>query len=316
MTSRILLGTALMSVFAARVMLADVAVGEEKYFDSRWAEVEKTFQAAKEGRDFSRVKQELRKFFSSESQDTKALGLRWLGYHRAEITSEELDDFSKLFLDLNSRSSLSEGVRVEMANRHLANAPAEERRAMYLTAVRTGSVKLEGVEKMPRFVALGRAAADGLEEFRPFVEQYREEINTAYPADPYRRSDKLIWMLKLRAGAKDRADAVRLHATRLAEIEDERLARLMDDDPAFREATMNLLQSACEKQLSEPCLNMGRIALRQGKLREQRVKADPRKQEAIGHDSTDWLEGLRGLTGPARVKVEREKVEASASEPK
>lgn len=314
MTRWLLSWVALASFLAAGVMQAD-GPAPENYFDSRWAEVEKAFQASKESREFSRAKEELRKFFSSEGQDLKDLGLRWVYFHKADLNDRELEGLEDLFIELNPANSLSYGVRSTRAWRHFDNAPMEQKAVLYRRAVSNEKAVIEGVVEMPRQAALGLAALDGLEEFRPFIEQYREEIDRAYPADPYRRSEKLLWILKLRAGARDRADAVRLHAARLVEMEDERLARLMDGDPAFREATMNVLQSACEKRLAEPCLDMGRVALRQSKLREQQVKAGPRKQVAIPENGSDWLEGLRGLTGAARVKVERERMEASTKQP-
>jgi hypothetical protein len=288
-----------------RWSFGDIGPGIKAY-DPRWAPVESAFQAAKETRDFSRVRSELLKLFSSPDQEEKDLELRWISYHKEDLTLGEMDDLDLLFLRANPDQAYS--VKGTIALRHLDSAPTDERRALYLTAVRNGSVKLEAIQEIPRFVALGRAAAEGLEEFKPFVEQYATEIDRAYPQQGYRRSDELLWDLKLRAGAKDRTDALRLHARRLVEMDDERFAGLMRTDRAFRAAAEALLVQGCEMRLAEPCLDLARVTMRQERLKRARSGLEPEsKAEATAEGN--WLVSFREMTGAARVKITREAIE-------
>lgn len=281
-----------------------------KGYDARCAPVERAFQAAKETRDLSKVKAELLKFFSSHSQEERELGLRWINYHRDDLTVEERDELDLLYLRANPDESRS--IKGTIALRHLDQAPAEERRALYLTAVRNGSVKLEAVQEITRAVALGRAAVEGLQEFKPFIEQYAAEIDRVFPQHGYRRSNELLWYLELRSGARDSADAIGLHAQRLAEMDGERFASLMNTDRAFRASTEVALAQSCERKLSVPCQDLARVMIEQEKLKQAHPGLGT---EAAADRSGDWLENLREMTAAVRVRINRENTGEGARRP-
>lgn len=291
--------------------VASVGFGSSPAFleppNPRWAPLEKAYADAEETRDFALLKEELRKFFTSSDRDTQALGLRWIGHRKDSLTSSEIDDLETFYIRLNPEDTISRGLRVEMAVRHLEESALEHRRATYWKAVRDGSVTLEGVEPISRTSAIARAAFEGIEDFAPLIERYAEEIDRVNPESGYRQSARLLWYVKLRAGAKDRDDALRLHAQRLAEMEDDVFHDLMEKDLAFRSSTRWALELACSgtKALSPPCFDFARIAIRQSEFRKARLR-DGSEPDAQLFGGT-WLEGLESMTGAANVQLYRQK---------
>jgi hypothetical protein len=287
----------------------DIVPGNKTY-DTRWAAVEHAFQTAKDTRDFSNVKAELLKFVASRSQEEREPGLRWIDYHRDDLTVEERDELDLLYLRSNPDESRS--IKGTIALRRLDHAPAEERSALYLTAVRNGSVKLEAIHEITRAAALGRAAVEGLQEFKPFIEQYAGEIDRVFPQHGYRRSDELLWYLEFRSGARDSRDALELHARRLAEMDGERFASLMNTDRAFRAATEVVLAQGCERKLSVPCQDLARVMIEQEELKQARPGLGT---EAAGDRSGEWLDNFREMTAAVRVKMNRENADEGSRRP-
>lgn len=278
-------------------------------YDSRWNAAEKAFRMAGQSGDLTEVKNELGKFFASADRDDKSLGLRWIDYHKEDLSGDQRDELESLFIALNPTDTLTRSLRAEMARRHLEAAPVEVRRETYMTAIRSGTVMVESVTEIRRLTALGLAAADGLEEFRPFLEDYAADLNSAYPTMPGNNADYLKVLMDLRAGAKDRQDAVRRHAEKLAAMDAERLAALMAEDTAFRWATRNLAEDVCENQLSVACASLAQVALQQMELRRQREAAG-RKQAAAVYERDNWYEALLAATATARVKHDLEAIES------
>ncbi len=218
--------------------------------DPGWSPLSRALEITQKTRDLSPLKAELKRFFAAHDRAVKESAVLWLGEVKRELSGSQLDELEMLFVELNPADSMSYGFRVEMANRHLEEGSVEERKEIYLRAVREGSVKLEGVEELSRHVALARAASEGIEGFEPLIAQYSDEINRASPQLGYERAKELLWYLQLRAGANSRSGAVGVHARRLREMDSQRLSELMKKDPAFRKATESTLVEACAAQVS------------------------------------------------------------------
>jgi hypothetical protein len=265
-----------------------------------WLQLENAYQRGRATGDLSLLKVELERLFI-KTEDFRVLGLNWIGRHLESLSHAEQEELYGVYLRLRPDDRTAASLRNTIAANRLEDAPREERAALYRTAVRDGSARVPGGDVMVRSVALGMAAADGLEEFRPLVIQFSPEINRAHARNGYQESDYLLILLAFRAGASDRVQANRLHAGRLLELSDDRFFERMNNEPAFREATNALASLACHAWQSGECQKLATLYVRQKEYQAKfqktetlpsEEKAPPRTPDGdlvwMSHLSRDW----------------------------
>ena len=283
-----------------------------------WLGLDSAYQQGREAGDLSLLKVELGRLFASMG-DTSRLGLNWIGRHLDSFTHAEQEELYRVYIELHPSDRTTASLRDTIAANRLEDAPKEERAALYWAAVRNGKARIPGGADLVRSVALGMAAADGLEEFRAALTRFSSEINKAHPRSGYDESAYLLILLVFRAGAPDRAHANRLHAERLLELGDQQFFERMNSDTAFREATDGLASRACRNWQAPECLNRARLYARQ---REHQAKFREADSQTPAHPlprSPDgellWMSRLRAVTGGAgTLLLKRPKVSKKIEE--
>jgi hypothetical protein len=291
-----------------------IAATDDCSIDSRCLD---TFLSqGKETRDFTRLTSQLRYMFESDASQVRDRGLGWLGRHRKEFSVAENNQFDALYIEIRPDDVTARSLRNVIAERNLSASPADHRATIYWQAVRTGSLDIGGADPLDRLSALTAAAADGLQEFEASISYYATELDRGRPVNPgVRRSQELLWLVKMRRGAVNRTDGQARHAEALAEMEPSKFAELMDKDGAFRETTGSLLEAACEgPTITQTCKSLGRLYLKQEELRKgQRPSARERVEGGVSVVEADysgdpaWLANLRNrvATGLAARPEER-----------
>jgi hypothetical protein len=175
-----------------------------------------------------------------------------------------------------------------------------------------GSVTLEGSLTVSRLDALAWGVLDGLDEFRTFVEKYSADLDASEYHSAYRASAFYLWTLGLRKGAHDRADAMRLQAQWLQEMNDLKFSDFMQNDGALGQATMYVFGPSCKGQqrTSEACRSFALIAARQRELLKKRQEAHTQALAVGGNavhlEEPDWLGTMTEQTNAAWVKLVQE----------
>jgi hypothetical protein len=250
--------------------------------------------------------------FASEDGTVRRTAISWIGRHDNEISAGQTIAWFEAFLAAQPDDVMARSLRNAIADRRLASLSREERARLYWMAVREGSVDIGGSDRLLRSVALGRAAVDGLEEFEPAIRAYGGQPDIGSPFPSSQRSEELIWYVRLRTGARDRRDAERLHAERLAQMDPEELADRMTKDLDFQHATMGLMTSVCEKyKIRPPCVDLARAVLLQNDLANRRGQVH-RELGSVeqGKQTTawpSWLEKLHAGTEGVRTKLQIER---------
>jgi len=302
---RLMSAAVLSGVLAVGVTFARVEIPQVLPLDSRCEAVEKAYKAAMTTKDLSDVKRELRKLFGDPRMEVKVVALEWIGRHEDTLTPEQADELLMSFVELNPNEPMSASVRRGIAERHFILLPVGKRAEVCLEAVKNGETLFERQFRLVRTVALGVLANDGLAEFEPLVRQYAKEIDTVSGSSIYKESDYLLWVMKLRSGACDRADGYRLQALRLSQMEPEEFFNLMEKDSAFKWAAAELVPNACKEPLSEACVSLAKVAYLQQELIKRGLV--PRSSTAGGPPSANegpsWLGPLVEKTRTAMPKV-------------
>lgn len=267
-----------------------------------WLQLESAYQKGRSAGDLSLLKGELARLFA-KSEDFRRLGLNWIGRHMESLTHAEQEELYGLYIGLHPDDRTATSLRNTIAANRLEDAPREERATFYRIAVRDGSARVPGGDVTVRSVALGMAAADGLEEFRPLLAQFSSEIDSVHPRRGYKESDYLLVLLVFRAGASDRAHANRLHVERLLELSDKQFFERMNGEPAFREATTGLASLACRNWQTLECQKLARLYLRQkeyqAKLPRTESLTSPEEASRTPDGDLVWMSHLRSFSGGA-----------------
>lgn len=294
---------------------------------SDWHCLDAAFREGMATRDFSLLKNLLDRMFSSKDAAIRDLAMGWLGRHERDFTMQEQIEFDELYIGVSPDNETRRTVLNMLARRKLAILPRDERAKVYWHAVQSGSVNIGSQDPLPRLSALTAAAADGLEEFESAIKKYAAVLDKERQVDlGVNRSDELLWMLRMRAGAKDRLEAEQLHAQGLAKIGAEAFAENMTKDPAFRATTEALADSSCEKfKATNACKTLAEVYLQQEEFRMAGVAViKERKGGAISvteqgrSEEPPWLGALREATKSVRVagRLEQEQEKKGRPEPR
>jgi hypothetical protein len=263
------------------------------------------FERAKVTGDLSEVKRELAKLYLDPSSEIQSAGLAWIGRHEKELTYEQQVELETLYLGVNPKGGFAAGVRESLARERFERWPREEREKAYWEAVKNGKVVVEEYYEIPRPLALGFAAMEGMEQFKPVIESHRAEINLLFKHPGPPETDLILWELELRAGAPSREAAVGIAVGRLAAYEDSQLASLMDEDAAFRQVVADTVDAACGEETAAACVESGRIAVRQEALRRERLRARGKEPPPCypGSGECDWVDRLLDQTRRGRERL-------------
>jgi hypothetical protein len=153
-----------------------------------------------------------------------------------------------------------EGLRDRLATVRLNAASQEDRRRVYWEAVRDGTAATWEGRRIERSKALVSAVEEGMAEFEAFVVQYGGLLDDPRDVVTPKATDRLLWKLRLRRGAKDQGDGARLQAARVSELGVGEFDRLMAADAAFRYTTIMLAKEVCADPKGAPCQNLRSLA--------------------------------------------------------
>jgi len=155
---------------------------------------------------------------------------RWLDLRAFEGLFRQ-SQFARVLLELAATNALRQ-------------APREERLARYCQALREGSATLENGSELQRVEAVMFAAGDGILELKPDIEEHFPEL-----LEPHKEQTPLEYILLIlenRAGGRDREDAARLAAGRLAGLPDAELRDRADSEPVFARVLVETSKFVCE----------------------------------------------------------------------
>jgi hypothetical protein len=269
--------------------------------------VEAEFQRAKATRDWTGVKRELAKLFSSASPDVQGAAMEWVGFHRADFTISEEADFVDLYASINPASPMAAGFRIGLANRKLGESDATLRAAVARDALEHGEVMFDGVLRLTAASALLMAAAEGRDEFLPYLDAYAGELDKNYPLPDCRLSEVLRWSFRLRAGARDARDALTVQAKNLAAMDQAAVAQLYASDCGFVRANYGVASQLCKDQLSDGCRAIAKVAEAQERLYRAHLKATGTGDTSgPPPDDPNWLTSLIESTATTRSTMKRE----------
>jgi hypothetical protein len=285
---------------------------EEREF---WDKLEDAYKAGRPTRDFSALKEVLEERFADRRETIRDGTLRWLGKHYNDLTVDELSEFFQIYWRLQPDDSRSDGLRHVLAECRLAHSSRAERASVYWQALRDRKVDIGGPQPLTWMEALGKAAGEGMDEFRAAIEQHAAEVDALPGQKGTKWSDSLLWELTLRSGAQDEIDAHKLAAQRILGMPTTKVAGLMEDDPAFRGVVENLARVVCEegRPISEPCRNLASTYLRLEQYSEQKQgeaqamqSSAPKALDKHQSGSSDWLAALRRATEVAATEIRSE----------
>jgi hypothetical protein len=269
--------------------------------------VEGEFQRAKATRDWTGVKRELAKLFGDPNPMVQLMGISWIGFHRADFSIEEEAKFVDLYASINPASTTAESLRISLANRKLAESDAALRTAVVRDALEKGEVMFDGVLRLTAASALLMAAAEGRDEFLPYLDAYAGELDKNYPLSGCRMSEWLRWSFRLRAGAKDATNALTVQAQNLAAMDQAAVAQLYANDCGFVRANYGLASQLCKDQLSDGCRAIARVAEAQERLYRAHLKASGTGvTSGPPPEDPNWLTSLIESTATTRSMIKRE----------
>jgi hypothetical protein len=281
-----------------------------------WDKLEEVYQAGLRTRDFSALKELLEERFADPRETMRDGTLLWLGKHYNELTCDELSELFQIYWRLQPKDSRSDGLRQVLAKCRLERSSRAERASVYWKAIRDGKVDIGGPSPLTWMEALADAVGDGMDEFRPVIEQHAAELNALPERKGVKRSEALLWGLRLRSGAEDAVDARRIAAKRISEMPVAKAAGLMRDDLSFRFEVENLANTVCEvsRPISEPCHDLASTYLKlEQYTQENEQGADTLRNaspEALGNrpgGPPDWLITLRRSTEVATTAIRSER---------
>ena len=264
------------------------------------------YEKLKATRDFSALKKEIRERFATGDERVRDATLGWIELKRTELTDAETADFEELYLEAVPNGPGSRGLRNHVATLRLSQLSQSQRAKIYWEAVRNGSVDIGGVDPLVRTVALSRAAGEGLTEFEGTIREYTKEINAGEDNIIDGHLDgRLLWQLKLRAGAEDAKDAEVRAAGRMAEMEDTTFRDLVTKDANFRGVVQVFQEDVCNLETgrarnADACKGMARVYLKQDalqrRLTQRAATATPGSEPKSEQTEPDWLVRLRTAT--------------------
>jgi hypothetical protein len=283
-----------------------------------WDKLEEVYQAGLRTHDFSALKELLEERFADPRETMRDGTLLWLGKHYNELTCDELSELFQIYWRLQPKDSRSDGLRQVLAKCRLERSSRTERASVYWKAIRDGKLDIGGPSPLTWMEALADAVGDGMDEFRPVIEQHAAELDALPGQKGVKRSEALLWSLRLRSGAEDAVDARRIAAKRISEMPVAKVAGLMRDDSAFRSVVLTLAPTVCVvgKPISEPCHDLASTYLKlEQYTQENEQGADTLRNaspEALGNrpgGPPDWLLTLRHVTEVAATKIRNESIE-------
>ena len=175
----------------------------------------------------------------SPREDARREAIEFLSLFRRQMNLAALADLLRSY-DQRYAKSIG-GVLVAWSE--IDHLPGPERAALYEEAIERGFVSRPGIGGLHRSSAMGLAATEGIKKLRPLIERFYADLSQqekrSYP------QEELLATLTLRAGGKDRDDAVRLAAERVAALRPEELALQMNGTEAFRKAVIEVAEEAC-----------------------------------------------------------------------
>jgi hypothetical protein len=268
--------------------------------------LDRAFEQAKAvGREFALVERELTRMLMSSNDDDRRVALGWVTRIDDRFTVDEqyrLISYCKAILPLDYPADLVE----PLVRLRWKQSTQDERRKIYWDAVKSGKARIWEGRELDRSTALVMAAGEGLEEFADAIKQYEQGTGGKRTMSDIRTADKLLWYLRLRAGARDTKDADRLQGQRLTEMGDGEFARLMKEDSTFAQVTLTFAGSVCEQPASEACRSVGAVALRQETLWHEANKNDAGRISAVPLQASkkpEWLEDFGKAAGPGKVEI-------------
>lgn len=211
------------------------------------------------------------------------------------------------------------GARQWLVDLHWHLTTQEERKSIYWAAVKNGKTAIWEGRHLYLWEALGMAAREGLEEFVPVAESFRGEADRLRTGSGVSLTDQWLWMVRLRTGAKDADDGIRLQVRRLAAMSDEEFSGLMDADQAFKGVVLDTSEALCKAPSSEPCRALCCLAIRQQKHERRRVTQGQPPRTFVDHlgivnEGPKWLAWLTTVTAPSFADCS-EKLLKSPAEP-
>ena len=263
------------------------------------------FDKLKATRDFSALKEEIKQRLATGDERVRDATLGWIEMQKAELTDAETADFEELYLEVSPNGPGSRGFRTHVATLRLSQLRQSQRAGIYWEAVRNGKADIGGVDPLVRAVALGMAAREGLIEFTEAITQYADELNRGQqPLLDGTTAGRLLWQMRLYAGAHDAKDATRLQAARLSSMDALEFRSAMTHDADFRGEVTLFLGGFKPDRGSEPSLedwkNIASVFLKQDALQRELAgktsEAAPASGQKKEQAEPDWLVRMRTAT--------------------
>lgn len=189
------------------------------------------------------VRAAIQQNLENASENAWAATLEWMEKRRKALGRSELEWGWEQYLAFHPAGRGATGVRWELALSRLARTSRQDRAAVYRDALHTGRAKISEGVLLTRSHVLQLAAMDGIEEFENGIRDHSEELVRALgrPIGVVALLDTLRW----RAGATDRAAAVRQHAAGIRRLRPEDVRGRVQEDEGFRKSTIDLTREAC-----------------------------------------------------------------------
>ena len=182
-------------------------------------------------------------------------------------------------------------------------ASRQDRVEVCRRAIVEGKITLRRGRPIPRGVAMGIAAEEGLEELKPLIEEYYDQLPPVIRT--YNPREELLESMELRAGASDLEDAIERACARLAAMSDAELKQKMDTDVHLQQIADTLAQEACAVdpiglRSSPGCAVLKGVVDRQEHLFQMEVeKGTVKPKWVVGNRAgreADWLTRLGDRT--------------------
>ena len=178
-------------------------------------------------------------------------------------------------------------------------ASRQDRVEVCRRAIVEGKITLRRGRPIPRGVAMGIAAEEGLEELKPLIEEYYDQLPPVIRT--YSPREELLESMELRAGASDLEGAIERACERLAAMSDAELKQKMDTDVHLQQIADTLAQEACAVdpiglRSSPGCAVLKGVVDRQEHLFQMEVeKGTVKPKWVVGNRAgreADWLTRL------------------------
>ena len=182
-------------------------------------------------------------------------------------------------------------------------ASRQDRIEVCRRAIVEGQITLPRGWQIPRNVAMGFAADEGLEELKPLIVEYYDRLAPDYKH--HSPLEELLESIELRAGASDREDAIERACARLAAMSDTELKQKMEADVHLQHVADTLAQDACAvdpimSRRSPGCAVLKGVVNRQEHLFQMEVeKGTVKPKWVVGNRAgreADWLTRLGDRT--------------------